>query len=124
MAAESPLLLRDPSYDTDDAGTILLHAADPQGKGVALAFPGEEAAQHLHGLVTAIQSIAERAGAVGLGAVAERMIVLQPTELAMAAVGPGPAALVFAFGPVKLGFLVPTDQLAGMIENTRGQEGE
>ena len=123
MDSHAPLLLSDPSYDTDAANRIVLTAVGPDGEGVALAFPGEEAATHLHGWLAAMQSIAERTGAIGLGEVAQQMMVLQPTELAMASVGPGRAALVFAFGPVKLGFLLPTDQLAQLLEQTKKQEG-
>jgi hypothetical protein len=119
----APLLLGDPSYDTDDANRVVLTASGPDGEGVALAFLGEEAAAHLHGWLASLQAIAERSGAIGLGEVAQQMMVLQPTELAMAPVGPGRAALVFAFGPVKLGFLLPTDQLAALLEETRKQTG-
>jgi hypothetical protein len=120
---DTPLLLSDPSYDTDAAGRVVLTAANPDGEALALAFPGEQAATHLHGWLTSMQAIADRTGAIGLGAVAEQMMVLQPTELAMGAIGPGRAGLVFAFGPVKLAFLVPTDQLASLLEETRKQTG-
>jgi hypothetical protein len=120
---ETPLLLSDPFYDTDEAGRVVLTAARPDGDGIALAFPAEQAAAHLSGWLTSLQAIADRHGAIGLGEVAEQMMVLQPTELAMGAIGPGRAGLVFAFGPVKLAFLVPTEQLASLLEETRKQTG-
>lgn len=123
MDPDTPLLLSDPSYDTDEAGRVVMTAANPDGEALALAFPGEEAAAHLHGWLSSLQAIADRGGAVGLGAVAEQMMVLQPTELAMGAIGPGRAGLVFAFGAVKLAFLVPTEQLASLLEETRKQTG-
>ena len=47
MEAE-PLLLRDPSYDADpQTNRILLFASPPDGEGIAVAFPAEEAGQHL-----------------------------------------------------------------------------
>jgi hypothetical protein len=119
---DTPAPLTDPSYDTD--GEHVRFSAAPPGGGdpVSLVFPAEDAGKHLHGWLTTIQDIAERSGAVGLGEVAQKMIVLQPTELAMASVGPGKAAIVFAFGPVKLAFLVSVDQLAGLVEATRRHE--
>ena len=123
MDPEKPLLLSDPSYDTDETGRIVMMAATQEGEGMALAFPAAEAASHLNGWLTSLQTIADRQGAVGLGEVAEQMMVLQPTELAMGAVGPGRAGLVFAFGPIKLAFLVPTEQLASLLEQTRKQTG-
>ena len=118
---DAPLLLSEPSYDTQ-GDHVLLHAADSACAGHAFVFPAEQAGQHLHGWLTAIQSIADGAGAVGLGEIAQQMIVLQPTELAMAPVAPGRAALVFAFGPVKLAFLLDIDQLGALLEATRQQE--
>ena len=120
---ETPLLLSDPSYDVDEAGQVVLAAAKPDGEGMAVAFPAAEAAVHLNGWLMSLQQLADRQGAVGLGEVAEQMMVLQPTEIAMAPVGPGRAGLVFAFGPVKLAFLVPTDQLAYLLDETRKQTG-
>ena len=118
---DTPAPLTDPSYDTDGEH-VRLSVAPPGGDPVSLVFPAEDAGKHLHGWLTTMQEIAERSGAIGLGEVAQKMIVLQPTELAMASIGPGKAALVFAFGAVKLAFLVPVDQLAGLIEATRRQE--
>jgi hypothetical protein len=114
--------LTDPSYD--GAGEqIVLRAALPDGTPLAFAFPTEEAGLHLHGWLAMLQEVADREGAAGLGELSEKMIVLQPTEIAMAGVGPGRGAVVFAFGPVKLAFLVATDQLAALLDATRKEVG-
>lgn len=122
MEPQNPVLLTDPSYDSTD-DHVFLSATQPDGAQLSFTFPAEDSGKHLHGWLTAIQNIAEHDGAVGLGEVAQKMIVLQPTELAMAGVGPGRAAVVFAFGPVKLAFLLATDQLAALLEETRKEVG-
>ena len=58
MDPEPPLLLSDPSYDTDAAGRVVLTAAKPDGDALALAFPAAEAAAHLNGWLISLQAIA------------------------------------------------------------------